>query len=177
MTYLPSWCIFCRVDTSVYAFYVPADRNVCFVFVLESVTSFAMWRGVVVSRRCTNVWLGRLVVYVCQQNRERGEEGGGALYGTTGPGWNMRAGDPRSPFPVSALSASCLVISALLKHPMKALPQINVCASLFFTGLKWLTLSARPSPSFPFLFFLLHSRVCFEMPQEKLQPLVYITVP
>lgn len=97
-------------------------------------------------------WGGLWSMYVSRTERGVRREGG-ALYGTTGPGWNMRAGDPRSPFPVSTLSASCLVISALLKHPMKALPQINVCASLFFTGLKWLTLSARPSPSFPFLFF------------------------
>ena len=40
----------------------------------------ALWGGVVVSRRCTNVWSGRVVVYVCQQNRGRGR---GGRYGTT----------------------------------------------------------------------------------------------
>lgn len=59
----------------------------------EAFTSFccwmchisALWRAVVVSRRCTNVWLGRVVVYVCQQNRERGKEGGGAGMGPQVP--------------------------------------------------------------------------------------------
>lgn len=139
----------------------------------------ALWRGVVVSRRCTNVWLGRVVVYVCQQNRERGEEGKGGRYGTTET-WEQETHAPHFLSPLYQHLALCFFL-ALLKHPMKALPQINVCASLFFMGLKWGTSSARPAPtppppapSFP---LLLHSCVCFEMPQEKLQPLVYITVP
>lgn len=66
-----------QVDTSIYTFYVPAFTSFCCWMCHIS----ALWRAVVVSRRCTNVWLGRVVVYVCQQNRERGKEGGGAGMG------------------------------------------------------------------------------------------------
>lgn len=108
----------------------------------------ALWTGLVVSRRCTNVWSGRVVVYVCQQNRKRGEEGG------RGAGMGPLKHESRRPMlPISCLhfiSILLSVISALLKHPMKALPQINVCASLFFMGLKWGTLSARPPSFIPF---------------------------
>lgn len=111
----------------------------------------ALWRGVVVSRRCTNVWLGRVVVCVCQQNRKR--SGGGGAWDH----WSQLKHESRRPtLPISCLhfiSILVSVISMLLKHPMKALPQINVCASLFFMGLKWGTSSACPLHSPLFSFF------------------------
>lgn len=128
-------------------FYIPADLNVS----LDS----ASWTG----RRWFSVaallsaWRGLWTLHVSSM----GVGGRVAGHETPCPHWNMRAGDPRSPFPVSTLSASCSVISVLLKHLMKASPQINVCASLFFMRLKWGTI--LPSPSF--ILFLLHSSVCF----------------
>lgn len=117
----------------------------------------------------------------------RTETGGRGRWGAGGQVWDhwsrLKHESRRPTLPISCLhfiSILLSVISALLKHPMKALPQINVCASLFFMGLKWGPLSARPPPHPPSLIhslFSLHSCVCFEMPQEKLQPLVYITVP
>lgn len=135
------------MDTFIYTFYVPAFASFC-CWICHIST---LWRGVVVSRRCTNVWSGRVVVFVCQQNRERGKEGGGQVWDR----WSRLKHESRRPtLPISCLhfiSILLSVISVLLKHPMKALPQINVCASLFFMGLKWGTLSAQP-PSF-ILFF------------------------
>lgn len=70
-----------------------------------------------VSRRCTNVWLGRVVVYVCQQNRGRG---GGV--------WDHRSWlkhESRRPtLPISCLhfiSILLSVISVLLKHLVERL--------------------------------------------------------
>lgn len=113
-----------QVETAAHFIYLQTSTFSSFCCLIS-----AFVRGVVVSSCCANVWLGRAVVYVCQQSRE---EGGGG-YRTPCPVWNMRVGDPRSPFPVFTLSASgSLVIPALLKHLMKARPQINVCAVLFF---------------------------------------------
>lgn len=74
-------------------------------------------------------------MYVSRAERG-GVCGGGGVMGPLVPAEIRAQGDPRSPFPVSILSASCSVISALLKLLMKAVPQINVCVSMFFMGLK-----------------------------------------
>lgn len=128
-------------------------------------------------------WGGLWFMYVSRTERGGwgGREGGGQVWDH----WSrLKHESWRPTLPISCLhfiSILLSVIPALLKHPMKASPQIHVCASLFFMGLKWGTLSASPpppptytpppQPPNP------HSCVCFEMPQEKLWPLVYITVP
>lgn len=80
----------------------------------------------------------------------------------------------RPTLPISCLhfiSIFLSVISGLLKLLMKALLQIDVCASsLRFMGHKWGTLSSPSPPSFSFYFI----HVCFLRCHKSL---VYIRVP
>ncbi len=135
----------------------------------------ALWGGVVVSRRCTNVWSGRVVVYVCQQNTERGKEGGGQVWGPLVPAetWEQETHAPHFLSPLYQHLALCYFCA--LKASDESLATDKCLCLLVFYGPQMRDFIRPPPP--PSFSFLLHSCVCFEMPQEKLQPLVYITVP
>lgn len=110
---------------------------------------FAMWRGVVVSRRCTNVWLGRLVVYVCQQNSERGEEGGGPCMGplVLAETWEQETHAPHFLSPLYQHLALCYFCS--LKASDESLAT-DKCLCFLWASNDWLY---PPAP-------LLHSLFC-----------------
>lgn len=137
-------------------------------FVGERVTSLHREEGWWFPDAALMSGLGRVVVYVCQQNRERGEEGGSRGMGPLVPSetWEQETHAPHFLSPLYQHLALCYFCS--LKASDES-PATDKCLCLlvffFFTGLKWGTSSAHPPPSF---LFLLHSCVCFEMPQEKL---------
>lgn len=139
-------------------FCVPVGGNVSFTpFFFRSVTSRQRDEERSGSRRSANVWLGRLVVCVCQQNRGGGRRGGGEGR------WarlKHESGDTRT-----AHFLSPLYQHPLLLHLRKSSPQINVCASWFSWGAPVIDSGAPPPLS------------SFIGPSEKLQPLLCFTVP
>lgn len=104
----------------------------------------ALWRGVVVSRRCTNVWLGRVVVYVCQQNREKGKGGG---MGTLVPSetWEQETHAPHFLSPLYQHLALCYFCALKASDESLATDKcLYLLVFFFFMGLNSETLSFHP---------------------------------
>lgn len=121
-------------------------------------------------------WGGLWSMYVSRTERGVRREGGGLVWDH----WSWVKHESRRP----TLPISCLhFISILpcyfcsLKASDESLATDKCLCLLVFYGPQMIDFIRPPLSFIPLSFFLLHSRVCFEMPQEKLQPLVYITVP
>lgn len=120
----------------------------------EAFTSFccwmchisALWGALVVSRRCTNAWLGRVVVFVCQQNRERREERGwgGAGMGPLAETWEQETHAPHFLSPLYQHLALCYFCA--LKASDESLATDKCLCLLVFYGAQMRDFICLPPP-------------------------------